>query len=133
MEKRTRVGGIFVYILILILMLGIANTLLNRKGNVQMDYTNETLKREITEKQVVRVEIKQNSEVPTGTVLVVRNNGDLVFYTPNVSDTIRVLPHHHLLHDGTVCGCRRWRRSEQPSDELRQEPCKEGYKDRDHI
>ena len=91
MEKRTRVGGIFVYILILILMLGIANTLLNRKGNVQMDYTNETLKREITEKQVVRVEIKQNSEVPTGTVLVVRNNGDLVFYTPNVSDTIRVL------------------------------------------
>ena len=91
MEKKPRVGGIFIYILLLLLMLGIANTILNRKGNVRTDYTNDTLKHELKSSEVVRVEITQNAEVPTGTVAVIRTDGDLVFFTPDVSDTIKVL------------------------------------------
>ena len=91
MERRSRVGGIFVYILLLLLLLGIANTILNRQGNVQTDYTNESLKSELKSEDVLRVEIKQNTEVPTGTVTVVRTKGDLVYFTPDVSDTIKVL------------------------------------------
>ena len=39
MEKKPKIGGIFVYILLILLLLGIANTLFNRKGNVRTDYT----------------------------------------------------------------------------------------------
>ena len=88
---RRRTGGIFVYLLLIILMIGIANVLLNHKGNVKTDYTNADLKKELDAGEVIRVEITQNQEVPTGTVLVVRSKGDLIFYTPVVSETIQVL------------------------------------------
>ena len=88
---RRRTGGIFVYLLLIILMIGIANVLLNHKGNVKTDYTNADLKKELDQGDIIRVEITQNEEVPTGTVLVVRSKGDLIYYTPVVSETIQVL------------------------------------------
>ena len=91
MERKPRMGGIFIYILLLLLMLGIANTILNRKGNIRMDYTNDMLKNELKSGEVMKIEITQNAEVPTGTVTVYRRNGDLVYYTPNVSDTVKVI------------------------------------------
>ena len=91
MEKKPRAGGIFIYILILLLMLGIANVLLNRKGNVHTEYTNDDLMHELEREEILRVEIDQNAEVPTGTITVVRPKGDLVYFTPDVSDTIKVL------------------------------------------
>jgi len=91
MEKKPRIGGFFVYILLLLLLLGIANTILNRKGNVRTDYTDDNLKHDIKNEEVLRVEIAQNAEVPTGTVTVVRTKGDLVYFTPDVKDTIDVL------------------------------------------
>lgn len=91
MEKKPRLGGIFIYILLLLLLLGIANTIMNRKGNVHMDYTDDTLKQEIKSDDVVRVEIAQNAEVPTGTVTVIRTKGDVVYFTPDVKETIDVL------------------------------------------
>ncbi len=91
MEKKPRVGGFFIYILLLLLLLGIANTILNRKGNVKTDYTDDNLKHEIKNEEVIRVEIAQNAEVPTGTVTVIRTKGDLVYFTPDVKDTIEVL------------------------------------------
>ena len=91
MEKKPRAGGIFIYILILMLMLGIANVLLNRKGNVHTEYTNDDLMHELQREEILRVEVEQNAEVPTGTITVVRPKGDLVYFTPDVSDTIKVL------------------------------------------
>ena len=91
MEKKPRAGGIFIYILILLLMLGIANVLLNRKGNVHTEYTNDDLMHELQREEILRVEVEQNAEVPTGTITVVRPKGDLVYFTPDVSDTIKVL------------------------------------------
>ena len=91
MEKKPRLGGIFIYILLLLLLLGIANTIMNRKGNVRTDYTDDTLKQELKSDDVVRVEIAQNAEVPTGTVTVVRTKGDVVYFTPDVKDTIAIL------------------------------------------
>ncbi len=91
MKNRPRIGGIFIYILLLLLLLGIANTLFNRRGNVRTDYTNDTLKRELNDPGIVRVEVNQNAEVPTGTVYVIRTNGDIVYYTPDVKETIKVL------------------------------------------
>ncbi len=91
MEKKPRAGGIFIYILILLLMLGIANVLLNRKGNVHTEYTNDDLMHELEREEILRVEVEQNAEVPTGTITVVRPKGDLVYFTPDVSDTIKVL------------------------------------------
>ena len=91
MEKKPRTGGIFIYILLLLLLLGIANTILNRKGNVRTDYTDDLLKQDIHSGEVIRVEVAQNSEVPTGTVTVIRSKGDLVYYTPDVKDTVKVL------------------------------------------
>ena len=88
---RRRTGGVFVYLLLIILMIGIANVLLNHKGNVKTDYTNADLKKELDQGDIIRVEITQNEEVPTGTVLVVRSKGDLIYYTPVVSETIQVL------------------------------------------
>ena len=91
MEKKPKIGGIFVYILLILLLLGIANTLFNRKGNVRTDYTDASLKQDISNSEVIRVEISQNAEVPTGTVAVIRSKGDLVYYTPDVKETVKVL------------------------------------------
>ena len=92
MDKKRRMSGFVIYILLLLLMVGIVNLLLNRKGNVRTDYTNATLKQELKEENIItKVEVVQNEEVPTGTVYVYRTKGDLVFFTPKVSDTIDVL------------------------------------------
>ena len=91
MERKNRMGGFIIYILLLLLLFGIVSMLMNHKGNVKTDYTNASLEKELKDGDVIKVEIVQNSEVPTGTVTVVRTKGDLVFYTPKVSDTIDVL------------------------------------------
>ena len=91
MERKNRMGGFIIYILLLLLLLGIANVLLNNKGNVKTDYTNASLEKDLKDGDVMKVEIVQNAEVPTGTVTVIRAKGDLVYYTPKVSDTIDVL------------------------------------------
>ena len=91
MERKSRMSGLVIYILLMLLILGIVSALLNRKGNVKTDYTNATLEKELKDGDVIKVEITQNEEVPTGTVEVIRTKGDLVFYTPKVSDTIDVL------------------------------------------
>ena len=92
MDKKRRMSGLVIYILLLLLMVGIVNVLLNRKGNVRTDYSNATLKQELKEENIItKVEVVQNEEIPTGTVYVYRTKGDLVFFTPKVSDTIEVL------------------------------------------
>ena len=53
MDKKRRMSGFVIYILLLLLMVGIVNLLLNRKGNVRTDYTNATLKQELKEENII--------------------------------------------------------------------------------
>ena len=66
MEKKPKIGGIFVYILLILLLLGIANTLFNRKGNVRTDYTDASLKQDISNSEVMTVKVLEEAkhEVP---------------------------------------------------------------------
>ncbi len=107
MEPRNRMGDIFIYVLLLLLLVGGINLLMNHKGNVKTDYTNANLEKELKDKGIIRVEVLQNQEVPTGTVVVIRTEGDLTYYTPDVSETINILEHAKVPVPFTVSDVKR--------------------------
>ena len=91
MEKKVRRGP-SIYLFLILLGIFIFYFLTTRTNNVNMQYTNRILESELKNNNVASVEIYQNAEVPTGTVVVNYSNGKaVVFYTADVKDTQTIL------------------------------------------
>ncbi len=93
--KRRRIPGIFIYIGLLLLGLLIYMYISSGYRNEDTSYTNDNLKNDLKEDMVYAVTIQQNSEIPTGTVDVIFNDGtEKIFYTPDVSETGKLVEEH---------------------------------------
>ncbi|MBR6403903.1 MAG: AAA family ATPase, partial [Eubacterium sp.] len=69
---------------------------MTRPADVDYSFNDQKLATAIDKKEVIKVEIHQNNEVPTGMVTITGNDSkkQLTYYTPNVSDTARVVEEH---------------------------------------
>ncbi|MCR5213573.1 MAG: ATP-dependent zinc metalloprotease FtsH [Eubacterium sp.] len=75
---------------------------LRKPANEDTSYTDAKLASEIKAGLVESVDVYQNSEVPTGEVEVKKKDKSVVYYTPNVNDTMKILDGSdvaHKLHD----------------------------------
>ena len=92
MEKKPRGAGglLLAYLFIALLFVGLY-LLMNRPLNIDTSYNDSKLEEDIADGVVVSVDIHQNREVPTGTIQVVKQNGRVTYYTPNVANTQKVI------------------------------------------
>ena len=98
MEKKNRSGAgglLMAYVLIALLFFALY-VIMTRPADVDYSFNDQKLATAIDKKEVIKVEIHQNNEVPTGMVTITGNDSkkQLTYYTPNVSDTARVVEEH---------------------------------------
>ena len=97
MEKKNKSGAgglLMAYVLIALLFFALY-VIMTRPADVDHSYNNQRLAEAIDNKEVFKVEIHQNNEVPTGTVTVIgKDSKELTYYTPDVSDTANVVNEH---------------------------------------
>ncbi len=86
--KRGPGGLILAYLIIAVIFIGLY-TLMTKPANEDTGYSDAKLVEDIENGNVVSIDIYQNREIPTGTVEVNLESGSVVYYTPNVSDTIK--------------------------------------------
>ena len=93
MERRPKgAGGLLLAYLIMAAMLIGLYMLWNRPADIDTSYNDTRLQDDLKEDVVKSVEIYQNSEIPTGTIKVLKKKNERVtYYTPDVNDTIKVL------------------------------------------
>ena len=90
--KKTMGGGLIIYGVLLLIGVAIYLYVSSIYRNEDTTFTNEMLKRNLQEDQVYSVSVRQNSEIPTGTVEVIFIDGSSkIFYTPDVSVTEKLV------------------------------------------
>ena len=94
MEKKNKSGAgglLMAYIVIALLFFGLY-VLMNRPANIDYTFNDQELVSALQKKEVIKVEIHQNSEIPTGTVSVTGTNSEsLTYFTPDVNETLSVI------------------------------------------
>ena len=82
--KKSMGGGLIIYGVLLLIGVAIYLYVSSIYRNEDTTFTNEMLKRNLQEDQVYSVSIRQNSEIPTGTVEVIFIDGSSkIFYKPD--------------------------------------------------
>ena len=104
MENKKKVGPgglLLVYFIVLVVFVGIY-VMMYKPANVDERYTDASLEEDVKQGRIESVEIYQNAEVPTGTVDVELKEGRVKYYTPDVSDTLKIVKGKEIvysLHD----------------------------------
>ncbi len=91
MERKVRRGPgslLLAYMIIAIVFFGLY-MLMTKPANEDKSYSDAKLVQDIKNGDVISVDVYQNREIPTGTVEVKRENGSVLYYTPDVNETIK--------------------------------------------
>ncbi len=103
-KRRDFSNLVFIYLIACLIIMFGAWVLLRKPVDTNNNYTDAKLQKDIREGLVEAVDVYQNSEVPTGQVEVKLTDGTIVYYTPNVNDTMKILDGSDVefkLHDVT--------------------------------
>ena len=104
MERKTKRGPgslLFAYVIIAMIFFGLY-MLMTKPANEDKSYNDAKLAQDIKAGNVITVDVYQNREIPTGTVEVSLESGSVLYYTPNVSETMEIVADKDVvcnLHD----------------------------------
>ena len=94
MEKKNKSGAgglLMAYVVIAVIFLGLY-VLMTRPSDVDYTYNDQKLEEALKNSEVFKVEIRQNNEIPTGTVSVMGTDSKrITYYTPDVNETAKVI------------------------------------------
>ena len=93
MERKVKRGPgslLMAYVIIAMVFFGLY-MLMTKPANEDKSYNDTKLIQDIKDGNVISVDIYQNREIPTGTVEVSLESGSVLYYTPNVSETAKVV------------------------------------------
>ena len=93
MERKTKRGPgslLFAYVIIAMIFFGLY-MLMTKPANEDKSYNDAKLAQDIKAGNVITVDVYQNREIPTGTVEVSLESGSVLYYTPNVSETMEIV------------------------------------------